>query len=98
MFLFIILAVFSIGMVLHILLSVWFAWCQVFVSGKLIHACYHIAGIICGGLFFAVFAVNKHPRKLNPRIIRLLHCLELSIKKTSVPSAHGVATVLQTSN
>ena len=24
----------------YILLSVWFAWCQVFVSGKLIHACY----------------------------------------------------------
>ena len=23
-----------------ILLSVWFAWCQVFISGKLIHACY----------------------------------------------------------
>ena len=25
---------------LYILLSVWFAWCQVFISGKLIHACY----------------------------------------------------------
>ena len=24
----------------YILLSVWFAWCQVFASGKLIHACY----------------------------------------------------------
>ena len=24
----------------YILLSVWFAWCQVFISGKLIHACY----------------------------------------------------------
>ena len=24
----------------YILLSVWFAWCEVFVSGKLIHACY----------------------------------------------------------
>ena len=24
----------------YILHSVWFAWCQVFVSGKLIHACY----------------------------------------------------------
>ena len=24
----------------YILLSVWSAWCQVFVSGKLIHACY----------------------------------------------------------
>ena len=24
----------------YILLNVWFAWCQVFVSGKLIHACY----------------------------------------------------------
>ena len=24
----------------YILLSVWFAWCQVFISGKLTHACY----------------------------------------------------------
>ena len=45
MFLFIILAVFSIGKscmdgFTYILRSVWFAWCQVFVSGKLIHACY----------------------------------------------------------
>ena len=41
MFLFIILAVFSIGMLWMVsLLSVWSAWCQVFVSGKLIHACY----------------------------------------------------------
>ena len=24
----------------YILLSVWFAWCQVFVSGKILHACY----------------------------------------------------------
>ena len=24
----------------YILLSVWFAWCQVFASGKLIHACH----------------------------------------------------------
>ena len=24
----------------YILLSVWFAWCQVFISGKLIHACH----------------------------------------------------------
>ena len=24
----------------YILLNVWFAWCQMFVSGKLIHACY----------------------------------------------------------
>ena len=24
----------------YILLSVWFSWYQVFVSGKLIHACY----------------------------------------------------------
>ena len=23
----------------YILLSVWFVWCQVFISGKLIHAC-----------------------------------------------------------
>ena len=43
MFLFIIVAVFSLGMscmdgFTYILLSVWFAWCQVFVSGKLIHA------------------------------------------------------------
>ena len=47
MFLFIILAVFSKGCLawmvhIAILLSVWFACCQVFVSGKLIviHACY----------------------------------------------------------
>ena len=32
---------------------------------------YRIAGIIRGRLIFAVFAVDKHPRKLNPRIIRL---------------------------
>ena len=24
----------------YILLSIWFAWCQVFISGKLIHVCY----------------------------------------------------------
>ena len=36
------LTVFSIGMdgFTYILLSVRFAWCQVFVSGKLIHACH----------------------------------------------------------
>ena len=55
---------------------------------------YRIAGIIRGGLIFAVFTVDKHPRKLNPRIITL----ELSIKKTCVPSAHCVATVLQANN
>ena len=55
---------------------------------------YRIAGIIRGGLIFAVFAVDKHPRKLNPRIITL----ELSVKKTCVPSAHCVATVLQANN
>ena len=58
---FIILTAFSIGMswmvshTLYILLSVWFAWCQVFVSGKLIHACYIrgcsivevVVGMIC---------------------------------------------------
>ena len=62
------------------------------------HIQYHIAGIVRGGLIFAVFVVDKHSRKLNPRIRGLLHCLELSFKKTSVPSAHGVATVLETSN
>ena len=31
----------------YILLSVWFAWCQVFVSGKLIHACHiHWSSIV----------------------------------------------------
>ena len=59
---------------------------------------YRTAGVIHGGLIFVAFAVDNHPRKLNPRIIRLLHCLELSITITSVLSAHSVATVLETSN
>ena len=33
-------------------------------------AIYRIAGIIRGGPIFAVFTVDKHPRKLKPRIIR----------------------------
>ena len=40
-----------------------------------------------GGLIFVVFVVDRHLYKLY---LRLLLCLELSIKKISVPSTHGI--------
>ena len=45
-----------------------------------------------GGLILMFFVVDKHPRKLNQQNCHVLY--ELSIKKTVVPSAHDIATVL----
>ena len=49
----------------YILLSVWFAWCQVFISGKLIHACYIHAlvfncrgGVMCASLWLLLGCVR----------------------------------------
>ena len=55
---------------------------------------HRIVGILSRELIFTVFAVDKHLQKLNQQIINTHVLYELSIKKTSVPSAHGDATVL----
>ena len=73
--------VFSIGvlwMVSHILLSVWFAWCLVFVSGKLIcagyiHWCSIVEVVVC--MFMCVNSVAitllcRHCFDENPVFLR----------------------------
>ena len=40
----------------YILLSVWFAWCQVFVSGKLIHTLYPLMFNCRGGGWYVMCA------------------------------------------
>lgn len=61
-------------MVSHILLSVRFAWCLVFVSGKLIHACYIPLMFICrGGGGYVMCAKSVAVTLL------CMHCFEKSL-------------------